>query len=645
MTKTDNYFFTDPAEQAAPAPVSLKEREAYQALLTRSHDMLTLFSGDQRLTCQLDDTLEHFVLQPSRLTVLVPMLFFRSMPFSQNRFLFHLYETLALYPDWRKAPEAYLNRAEAFRPDAEEMAAYFLAKVRSAGLLDDPAYEPHGVFTHIMDEIEGFLDGCDVWVSVLTVMEKAPVYQNPSIRKDIAKMLLLEDTFPQEDNPLAIHRDLAGSLLTAEFYGMEEIGWEAIRTVLQAPVFGTDRYTFLREAICDEISLHQGIERRDPLLRTFLLPSFKKLWKQDIDRMELSRTIAEDEEADAPTRARRRRKPGMNRTDRKHMLQELKDEKESQEKAIRQLLSGESDLSSFGVTGADRERFAHYEQAVRPVREEMKCYWQKLIGEASREINLRLPHMPKGQLNVDTLINSWPAFTEAERQQNYKGLAVFDAYELRKVTKELPRSLDISFVIDNSGSMRSGKLEPAREALAAVLLSLQDFEQYLRINASRTHQRIDLRTETWLFGTTFRKVMSFNDQKEQKKAATILSIARLDGTSGTTDDGACLQEILKEMTPQMVREQTAGKRIRMIFEVTDGASSFPGAAKKAVDELRQNAVHIQAIEIGSEKDTAARNAFQYIFGENGLYLGSNVQALPTALLHAVQQEMTGIFRK
>ena len=83
----------------------------------------------------------------------------------------------------------------------------------------------------------------------------------------------------------------------------------------------------------------------------------------------------------------------------------------------------------------------------------------------------------------------------------------------------------------------------------------------------------------------------------------------------------------------------------MIFEVTDGASSFPGTAKKAVDALRRAQVQIRAIEIGSGKDMAAKNTFQYIFGESGLFLGNDIQALPAALMRAVQQQMTGIFRK
>lgn len=112
-----------------------------------------------------------------------------------------------------------------------------------------------------------------------------------------------------------------------------------------------------------------------------------------------------------------------------------------------------------------------------------------------------------------------------------------------------------------------------------------------------------------------------------------------------TDDGACLQEILKEMTPQMIREQLSGKRIRMIFEVTDGASSFPGAAKKAVEELCKDHVRIQAIEIGSAGDAAARKAFGYIFGPHGLFLGDRIRELPSALTRAVQSEMTDIFRK
>ena len=190
--------------------------------------------------------------------------------------------------------------------------------------------------------------------------------------------------------------------------------------------------------------------------------------------------------------------------------------------------------------------------------------------------------------------------------------------------------------------MRSGKLESAREALAIVLLSLQDFQQFLDVNAAKTHQQTKVQIETWLFGSGSHRVMSFDDAGFRKKADTMLSVTRLRGDGGSTDDGACLQEVLKQITPIQEREIESCKRIRLLFEVTDGASSFPGAARKTVEKLKKKGVEIQAIEIGPD-DPEARRIFDFIFCDHGTFLGTKTDDLPSVLMAAVARQMVSIF--
>lgn len=637
-----------------------------RSVLEREERMLVLFSGDARLTYIPDQEGERFELLPKEQKVTVPLLFFQQMgnrtagisAFPESRLLWHLYETLALYPDWQRRPDLYLAREETFRPEAEEMTAYFLEKVKRCHLEDDPAFQPSLLFFSAQNEILDFLEDMDRYAAVLTVEALAPAYRDSDVKKDIADMLLWEDMILPDADSGQMRKSLAESFLAAEFFGEEALSGQTdeagadtgadrlsqIAGILRQKVCGKSRFAFIRDSFREMIVQRQGIEARDPLIRTFLLPEYLHLWKQDIDHMTLSHTIEEEEDGQKASRARRSRKsPDMDRSEKEKMLRELDDEQKKARRAVISQLSGQTDLSSFGVTEEDLKLFRHYEAKVRPQREQMKQFWRQLVGEASRETGVKIEGTPKGKLDVPVLIDSWPSFVEAQQKQNYRGLNIFDSWELQKKTKELPRVLDISFVIDNSGSMRSGKLQAAREALAIVLLSLQDFQGYLQANAALTHQKIDVRTETWLFGTGCRRVLTFDDRARKREADTVLSVSRLRGDDGSTDDGQCLREILKEITPAEVRELESGKRVRMLFEITDGASSFPGSTKAAVDELQKKHVEIQAIEIGPDGDKEARRIFDYVFGDHGTFLGADTQNLPAVLTSAVKRQMKSVF--
>ena len=420
---------------------------------------------------------------------------------------------------------------------------------------------------------------------------------------------------------------------------------DQLHKILWAPVMGQPRFQFLREQLLETYRRRGGIQERDALARTFLLPEFLRLWKCDIDHMKLERTKEEQsaEQKDRQSRRKASRKPFQSRQHVRRMLQQMEDEKKAERQQAQRAQEG-TDLAVFGVTAQDRQLFRHYEEKVRPQREEMKRFWRRLIGEASREVSVLVEGVPKGALDVPELIRQWPAFTEAQQKQNYRELSVFDTWELRREIRVLPEVLDISFVIDNSGSMRSGKLQSAREALAIVLLSLQDFKRYLEASAARMHQPVKVRTETWLFGTDCRRVLSFDDMGRKAEADTILSVTRLLGDNGTTDDGKCLQQILDSLTRTEEMELQSGKRTHLIFEVTDGASSFPGAAKKAAEELQKKHVEIQAIEIGLKNDVQARNVFEYIFGEHGTFLGNDTARLPSALMDAVKRQMVTVLK-
>ena len=299
----------------------------------------------------------------------------------------------------------------------------------------------------------------------------------------------------------------------------------------------------------------------------------------------------------------------------------LKSEQDKYKKLI-------DDIENYGLKREEVDLFNYYVNKTKAHREEMKDFWKKLIGSAKKEVSVEKNRQAKGKLNVNDLIYSYPEFVEAEKKGNYKNLKIFDKSFLESQDKLLPEHIEISFLIDNSGSMDKEKIEATRKTLAVTLLSLNEFNEYLQIQAQKTNQKIDLLTETWFFGKDHVKVKSFEDTKDLGASKIISSITKIDGTYGTTDDASCLREIYNSISPNQKIQIKNRKNYKIIFIITDGASTFPGATKDILKKLIQADVEIYAIQIGkiSKIDT---KTFNYIWNNNfkysrGLILGEDV---------------------
>ena len=190
------------------------------------------------------------------------------------------------------------------------------------------------------------------------------------------------------------------------------------------------------------------------------------------------------------------------------------------------------DLEPYGISQADQQLFQFYSNKMKSEREQMRQFWKKLIGNAKKEISVQKDGQKKGKLDVNSFIDSYPDFVEAEKKGGFKNIMIFNRYLLEPQADILPERIEISFIIDNSGSMNASKIEAARKALAVTLLSIDDFNQYLKSNAEQLNQKVEVLSETWFFGSKYYNVKEFNDKngEEKEKSDMIRSIIKLDAT-------------------------------------------------------------------------------------------------------------------
>lgn len=623
-----------------------ESQENLKSFIEKQKQSLSTFTREPGLRYIGLEKLEKFSFKPKEGVLYLPLSVFIEEDLDNSEVMWHIYYELALYPDWKKNAILYLEREKAWKNEIDQMTFYIYKKVNEL-LEEDNKIEKKYLREYVKKEILDFLFEIDKYTRFLRVLESCPQYRDEEEKGKILNYM--KETKDKEElfSDLSHHGFSKSFLLWNLYKGDEEV-LSKIEESFDEKILSQSIYNFLREELIKEINEDDGITKRDPMIKAFIFPSFKKYWLEEIDSMSTNssdgETMPEKFFQDS-----QKKNPGnkleSTRKDVEETLEDFLKEENNNNSSLE--VSQRKIMSDYGLEKEDLDLFNFYVNKTKSQREEMREFWKRLIGSAKKEINVERNNQPKGKLNVNDLIYSFPEFVEAEQKGNYKELKVFDKNFLESQNKLLPEKIEISFLIDNSGSMNKEKIEALRKTLTVTLLSIKDFNKYLQIEAAKTNQNLEVLMETWFFGKDHYKIKNFEDTKELEKSKIVSSIVKVDASDGTTDDGACLREIYKSISPEQKRRIKSKKEYKIIFEITDGASTFPGATKEIVKKLVKEDVEIFAIQIGkiSSLDT---KTFNYIWNDSfkyphGLILGEDIHKLTEELLKLVKKNLESIF--
>lgn len=628
-----------------------------EEFLKKEQRSLVTFTGDSSLMYIPDSKLQRFILDSYNGILYLPLESFLDKKIDNNQIMWHIYYELALYHDWKKHTKKYFRRKNEWQKEIDHMSSYILDRIKKEGLEQDPAYQPKIIFNYIRREIIDLLYTLDKYTSFLRVLQLCPIYRDGENYEKIISYMMQTGKTIDSIFQIPKHRAFANSFLIIELYKDNPKIEEYIKNTMDRKIFNQPYFEFINYHLIRQINNNHGIVERDSFFRSFVFPTFEQLWKEEIDEMEFYESKGQKKELDKGSQSPFEQSEEDEAPDSLEstqeevdkILEEMLDQQEQISAGIQENIQGNVDLDSYGISQTDQQLFKFYSNKMKSEREQMRQFWKKMIGDAKKEVSVKNDSQIKGKLDVDSFIHSYPDFIEAEKKGNYKNLSIFNRYLLETKTDILPERIEISFVIDNSGSMDALKIEAARKALAVTLLSIDDFNRYLKISAEQLNQKVEVLSETWFFGSNHYNVKEFNDKNvnEKEKSEIIRSIVKLNATDGATDDGSCLREISYKITPKQERELRDGKQIKIVFEITDGASSFPGSAREAVQELSSKNVEVYAFQIGKNSKTNEK-IFNYVWNEgykqpHGVKIGEQVEKLPKELLKAVRKNMQSIF--
>jgi len=623
-----------------------KEAEKNLNIFLEKHmQSLTTFTREPSLRYIASKSLEKFSLKPKEGVLYLPLSTFLESNLDNNEILWHIYYELALYPDWKKNANYYLDREITWKYEIDEITYYIHKKINEI-LSQDNNIEISFIREYVKREILDFLFLMDKYFAFLRVLEACPIYRDEEEKGKIIEYMKKRTNRDVIFSSLS-HHGFSKSFLLWSIYKDDNRLRNKIEQKFDIKVLSDSIYNFLNREFIRQINDNQGIISRDPLIKAFIYPTFKEYWLEEINSMDTKDSDDGGEKFFEETQKQEsKEKLESSRKDVEENLEEILDQKTTNASTYKD--SNSTNFKTFGISKEEIELFNYYVNKTKVQREEMKDFWRKLIGSAKKEINVEKNRQAKGKLNVNDLVNSYPEFIEAEQKGNYRNLKVFDKNFLEAKNNLLPEKIEVSFLVDNSGSMDTEKIEATRKTLTATLLSISDFNHYLQIQSQKTNQKIELLIETWFFGHDFYKVKEFEDTKDLEKSKIISTITKIDGDAGTTDDASCLKEIYNNISPEQKIRIKNKKEYKIIFEITDGASTFPGATKDIVKNLIETDVEIFAIQIGqiSKIDT---KTFNYIWNDNfkyphGLILADNIEKLTDELLNIVKRNLESIFQ-
>lgn len=628
-----------------------------EEFLQKEQRSLATFTGDSSLMYIPDSKLQRFILDSSKGVLYLPLESFLDRKLDDTQIMWHIYYELALYPDWKKQTKKYLNRKKDWQKEIDHMTSYIMTRIKKEGLENDLAYQPKVISNYVRKEILDLLHLLDKQTSFLRVLQMCPIYRDEENFKKIVSYMKKTGKTIESISQMPRHRAFGNSFFIIELYKIEPKIEECVQNPFDRKIFNQPFFDFIHYQLVKQINKDQGIIERDPFIRSFIFPTFEQLWKQEIDEMMIYKSKGQKEEQVKGSenlfeQSKADEVPDSLESTQEEVekiLEEMLDQEDQISTSIQNAMQGKVDLEAYGISQSDQQLFQFYSNKMKLERGQMRQFWKKLIGDAKKEVSVKKDGQVKGKLDVDSFINFYPDFVEAEKKGNYKNLPIFNRYLLETQADILPERIEISFVIDNSGSMNKSKIEASRKALAVTLLSIDDFNKYLKSNAEQLNQKVEVLSETWFFGSKYYNVKEFNDKnvKEKEKSDIIRSIVKLDATDGATDDASCLREISNRMTSIQESELKKGKQIKIVFEITDGASSFPGSAKEAIQELLSKNVEVYAFQIGKNSETNEK-IFNFVWNEgykqpHGVMIGEQVEKLPKELLKAVGKNMQSIF--
>ena len=658
--------------ESLPDPQSETARKSAEQFIRRYGRLFSLFARDGSLNYEPNPNASTFSFHPKSFKIEAPTSWFVNPEYTEDELQFANYHELAHFTDMRKNPEAYLKNFEDIEKEAEDLAKDYCGSHPNIQLDQVKHFyykELHSLY-NILD---------DIYVNNL-VIQRSRFFDSGSGKNAIETLYKDKLGFSEADlTSQPLHRQMIYSLIRDEMLGDKNgksIVDERVSNVLSQRILKKD----MRDIINSRLKPVRGTlvdpEDRYRIIRHLIQPKYLELLEVSLKEQEQKQSNADNHNQNQSQGQNGDSSDFDPFNDKNNPAQDrdLLDRGENSEQTIKDILKSFKEAKdidkmspeerndylnkkaqkefdeSHNITEKERKESDRIKNKISKSRKEMRKFWHGLIGKSIEYRRAIVHRQKKGRLNVSDFIREYPRIVESEQRGSMRDLEIYDRIGLKREVVDQPESIDITLLVDCSGSMGGGrKIEAAKEAAALLMWSIKDFNDELDMTRRETRSKLRANTELITFGSTFEEKKSFNRNKGKldNDADIIKSISAINDEMGGTDDASPLAAISAKLTSEERSKIKSKKLKKIIMEITDGASNDVGATSEQVQELTKEGVLMIGFQIG-EVSQDERNIFNSIWNagdasnKKGIHIGKDVSDLPDKLISSLADSLNGI---
>lgn len=680
----------DGASERATNPDLESDKKLAEQFIRRYGRLFSVFARDSSLNFVPNPNAETFSFHPKEFKIEAPVSWFANPEYTENELQFANYHELAHFMDMRKNPDAYLENFKQIEKDAESLAQKYHAS--------HPDTQLESVKRFYYDELHGLYNVMDdVYVNNV-VLDYNHFFDTGDGKAAVVSLYRDKLGFGEADlTGQPLHRQMIYSLLRDEMIGDVEgksIVDERVQTVLNKKKLGKR----ILDLIDTDLKPIRGAlvdpAKRYNIIRTLIQPEFLTLLEASLNDHDHKQNQNQNQEQDQ--NQEQNKEQGQSQSQEQGQNQEQNQETEASDfdpfgdkdnlRKDRDLLDKgdnarqitESILESFkeadkidkmsreerdkyladkarkefddahGITETQRKESERIKESIKSARKEMRKFWRGLIGKSIEYRQAIIHRQKRGRLNISEYIRQYPQAIESEQTGNLRELEVYDRLGLEREIVDQPEQIDVSLLVDCSGSMDKQKIQATKEAAALLMWSIKDFNDELEIARHETHSKLRANTEVITFGSDFKteKPFNYNKSASDNDADIIKSISTIDNNRGSTDDESPLVAIGSTITGEDKVSLQNKKLKKIIIEITDGSPDNPNATSTQVRKLAKEGVLMIGFQVGEVRE-GERQTFDAIWSNGddnikGIRIGRNVSELPTRLIQALSDSLNDI---